>query len=52
MTDADYYRQQSEFCAHMADVVREPIDKTRWLKLGQRWRDLAEQVERGSARPN
>ncbi len=29
MADADYYRQQSEFCAHMADVVRKPTDKSR-----------------------
>jgi hypothetical protein len=46
MADADYYRQQSEFCARMADVVQEPTDKRRWLKLAHQWRELAEQVER------
>jgi hypothetical protein len=44
MADADYYREQSEFCAGMADIVRNPEDKSRWLQLVREWRDLAEQV--------
>jgi hypothetical protein len=33
MADADYYRQQSEFCAHMAEQIRDPGDQSRRLKL-------------------
>jgi hypothetical protein len=41
MTDADYYREQSEFCIHMADVVQDAEDKGRWLKLAQHdWQPL------------
>ncbi len=45
MADVDYYREQSEFCAHMADTVADSLDKSRWLKLAQQWRELAEQAD-------
>jgi hypothetical protein len=51
MADADYYREQSEFCAHMANVVREADDKGRWLNLAQQWRELAEEADRRVASP-
>jgi hypothetical protein len=50
MGDAEYYREQSEFCAYMSDVARRPEDKARWLKLAAQWRELAEATEhRGQA---
>ena len=45
MTDAEYYRQQSEFCARMADVAEEPEVSDRWLKLALQWRELAEEFD-------
>jgi hypothetical protein len=46
MADAEYYREQSDFCAHMSELVREADDKSRWLKLAQQWRELAEHAEK------
>jgi 3-methyladenine DNA glycosylase AlkC len=52
MADADYYREQSEFCVQMADAVADSQDKSRWLKLAQQWRELAEQGDgRVASRP-
>jgi hypothetical protein len=51
MTDADYYREQSEFCIHMADVVQDAEDKGRLLKLAQQWRELAESTDQNSPQP-
>ena len=45
MGDAEYYRAQSEFCAQMADQVRGAEDKDRWLRLAEKWRELAEQAD-------
>jgi hypothetical protein len=45
MSDQQYYRQQSEFSLHMADVATVAADKARWLKLAQQWRELAEGAE-------
>jgi hypothetical protein len=48
MADADHYREQAEFWARMADKASDPEEKSRRLKLAQRWRELAEQAERGT----
>jgi hypothetical protein len=51
MADANYYREQSEFCIYMADVVQGAEDKGRWLKLAQQWRELAESTDQNSPQP-
>jgi hypothetical protein len=49
MGDAEYYREQSEFCAYMSDVARRPEDKARWLKLAAQWRECR---GNGTSRPS
>jgi hypothetical protein len=51
VADAEYYREQSEFCARMADTVTGSDDKNRWLKLAQQWREL-ESMQTGEGRAN
>jgi hypothetical protein len=35
MGDAEYYREQSDFCVQMAEIGQTPEDQGRWLKLAQ-----------------
>lgn len=51
MSDADYYREQASFCAHMASTVPSDQDKERWLRLAEQWRDL-EKHATGGHRPS
>jgi len=48
MRDAEYYLAQANFCAEMADAMKRPDDKDRWLKVAEEWRDLGKRVETGS----
>jgi hypothetical protein len=45
MSDVDYYRAQSEFCAQMAETASNREDKERWLTLAEQWRQLAEEIK-------
>jgi hypothetical protein len=49
MGDAEYYREQAEFCVHMSNVMPSPEEKERWLQLAQQWREMADLADRGSA---
>jgi hypothetical protein len=46
MRDEDYYREQSGFCGQMAGAAADSDDKSRWLKLAEQWREMAEEVEK------
>ncbi len=43
--DREYYLAEAEFCAELAESMKRPDYKDRWLKIAQEWRDLARQVE-------
>ena len=45
--DGKYYLAQAEFCAGLAESMKRPDYKDRWLKIAQEWRDLAEQAGTG-----
>ena len=45
MRDVEYYRAQSESCAQMAEMVSNPEEKGRWLRLAEQWRQLAEEIK-------
>jgi hypothetical protein len=47
MRDTEYYLEQAEFCAELAESMKRPDYKDRWLKIAQEWRDLAKQAQRG-----
>ena len=47
MRETEYYLAQAEFCAELAESVKRPDYKDRWLKTAEEWRDLAKQVEQG-----
>jgi hypothetical protein len=49
MGDAEYYRDQADFCVQMAKIVQTAEDQGRWLKLAGEWRELAERAENGRA---
>ena len=50
MRDAEYYLAQAKFCAELADTMKRPDYKDRWLTIAQEWRDLAKRAEtRGKA---
>jgi hypothetical protein len=46
MRDAEHYRGQEQFCAHMAQAAPSQEDKDRWLKLAHEWREMAEEAEK------
>jgi hypothetical protein len=43
----EYYLAEAEFCAELAESMKRPDYKDRWLKIAQEWRDLAEQAGTG-----
>jgi hypothetical protein len=45
--EAEYYLAEAEFCAELAESMKRPDYKDRWLKIAQEWRDLAKQAGRG-----
>jgi hypothetical protein len=45
--DREYYLAEAEFCVELAESMKRPDYKDRWLKIAQEWRDLAEQAGRG-----
>ncbi len=47
MRETEYYLAQAEFCAELAESVKRPDYKDRWLKTAQEWRDLARRAEQG-----
>jgi hypothetical protein len=47
MRNAEYYLEQAKFCAELAESMKRPDYKDRWLQTAQEWRDLAKQVEQG-----
>ncbi len=50
MREPEYYLEQAKFCAELAESIKRPDYKDRWLQTAQEWRDLARQVEqRGEA---
>jgi hypothetical protein len=53
MRDTEYYLAQAEFCAELAESMKRPDYKDRWLRTAEEWRDLARQAEQGgeSIRP-
>jgi anti-sigma factor NepR-like protein len=46
-SNAVYYLAQAAFCAKLAESMKRPDYKDRWLKSAQEWRDLARQAEQG-----
>jgi len=44
MDDAEYYRAQAGFCAHMAESALTPEDKDRRVKLAEKWREPAKEL--------
>ena len=45
--DREYYLAEAEFCAELAESMKRPDYKDRWLKTAQEWRDLAKRAGRG-----
>jgi hypothetical protein len=44
--DREYYLAEAEFCEELAESMKRPDYKDRWLKIAQDWRDLANQARR------
>ncbi len=42
-----HYLAEAEFCAELAESIKRPDYKDRWLKIAQEWRDLANQARTG-----
>ena len=42
-----HYLAEAEFCAELAETIKRPDYKDRWLKIAQEWRDLANQARTG-----
>jgi hypothetical protein len=55
MRDPERYRAEAEFWAEMAEEMRRPDYRARWLHLAQQRRELADQLAnnpaRGSSKP-
>jgi hypothetical protein len=47
MRDAEYYLAEARFCEELAESMKRPDYKERWLESAREWRDLAKQAERG-----
>ena len=47
MRNTEYYLAQAHFYAELAESMKRPDYKDRWLKTAEEWRDLAKQVEQG-----
>jgi hypothetical protein len=45
--DREHYLAEAEFCVELAESMKRPDYKDRWLKIAQEWRDLAKQAGRG-----
>jgi hypothetical protein len=45
--DREYYLAEAEFCEELAESIKRPDYKDRWLKIAQEWRDLADQAGGG-----
>jgi hypothetical protein len=50
MARADDYRRYAAECIRVAQQATNSHDKTLLLEMAQRWRDLAERVERQAGR--
>lgn len=46
MTRAEEYRRYAAECIRVAQATSNPNDKQLMLEMAQKWRDLAEKVER------
>jgi len=44
-TNVEHYLAEAEFCAGLAESIKRPDYKDRWLKIAQEWRDLANEAE-------
>jgi hypothetical protein len=47
MRDAEYCLAEARFCEELAESMKRPDYKERWLETAREWRDLAKQAERG-----
>jgi hypothetical protein len=47
MRDVEYYHAEARFCEELAESIKRPDYKERWLKTAQEWRDLAKQAGTG-----
>ena len=47
MRNTEYYLAQANFYAELAESMKRPDYKDRWLKTAQEWRDLARRAEQG-----
>jgi hypothetical protein len=45
--DREYYLAEAGFCEELAESMKRPGYKDRWLKIAQEWRDLADQAGTG-----
>jgi hypothetical protein len=48
---ADYYRQLAATCVLIAADLEEPGRRAALLEMAQRWRDLADDIERSEVKP-
>ena len=46
MARADEYRRYAAECVRVAQTTNNPNDKQMMLEMAQKWRELAEKVER------
>jgi hypothetical protein len=51
MDSTGYYRDLAARCVLMAEEITEPGHRASLLEMAQRWRDLAEQVEKAEINP-
>ena len=49
MARADEYRRYAAECIRVAQATNNPNDKQMMLEMAQKWRELAEKVERKDA---
>src|SRR5262249_45990888 len=46
-TNVEFYLAEAKFSAELAESIKRPDYKDRWLKIAQEWRDLADQAGGG-----
>jgi hypothetical protein len=46
-TNVEYYLAEAEFSEELAESMKRPDYKDRWLRIAQDWRDLANQAGTG-----
>ena len=44
--NADYYREKADEARSRAEKTADEINKERWLKIADHWRNLAAEAER------